>query len=115
MRYGANAKAMPAATETSRRPVISCASAAAAMAHSGNVNTNAALYAATGLPVSHWIGAVIGRSPTSSSDSAIEPAIGKNIGPFHHGAVSGTARVLHHRIQVLSTGSPASCGRVDPN
>jgi hypothetical protein len=36
--------------------------------------------------------------------------IGHNMGAFHQALVNGTAWAFHHRIQVLSTGSPGSCG-----
>src|SRR5258705_12690706 len=56
------------------------------------------------------MGAVSGSSPSSTSDSANAPAIGKNIGAFHHADDSGRRCVFLQRIQVFRTGSPASWG-----
>src|SRR6476661_4549475 len=104
MRYGANANASPAANAARdsmwdwARPLPhshSSASARAARADSGNERRNAVLYAASGLPVSTWIGTDSGSSPTSTSESARACRIGKNIGASHHDVVNGTARVLH--------------------
>src|SRR5262245_24898669 len=101
IRYGPNANTRPARTDASRRPVRLMASAYIERPHQTNDSRKTTLYAASGLPVSHWTGAVTGSRPISSSDSAMESVVGKNIGAFHHADVSGTRWALHHMSQVL--------------
>jgi hypothetical protein len=81
-----------------------------ALADSGNESRNNRLYAATGDAPSHCSGEAIHESPSSVSEKAIAPRVGKNIGAFHHVGVSGIACAFHHRIQVLRMGSPRSFG-----
>lgn len=113
MRYGLKPKASAAMSAALLRCVRRQASRYAPNAESGPAMRNTTLYAATGGTPARMSGVVSGVSPSNDSDSANALGAGANIGAFHHELVSGTACAFHHRIHVLSAGSPRSEGSAD--
>src|SRR5918995_4643244 len=109
-RYGAKQNSTPPINAASRRPVSSYTSKYAPSALNGNVSKNTTLYAICGPTPSQDSGVEIKLRPIRFSEKLRMPGAGKNAGAFHQVVVNGTAFVFHQRIQVLSAGSPASCG-----